>query len=234
MDILTFVVCCFLLFLFSLPVVGIFSKCYYIVASSKRNQKRIVEVIRSYRNAHKNAKKMMKDEGINFYIIFSPFDQISSSLNGNACLYKTIMISASWIEKLSSNNDKWMIAFYHTIGHELGHKMNEPRGSYARTTKARFTNWVREIRADFYGIDFVKRHKIVDNRNAVLETIRMKAKHNTQKKDISDNFHPSWKYRCELLSNNQKFDEKIIKHIANECCFYDLDYIDQMIAYIPK
>ena len=176
----------------------------------------------------------MKDEGINFCIIISPFDQISSSLNGNACFYKTIMISASWIEKLSSNDANWTIAFFHTIGHELGHKMNEPRGSYARTNKAKFKNWVREIRADFYGIDFVKRHKIVNDRNAVLETIRMKAKHNTQKKDISDYSHPSWKYRCEVLSNNQKFDENVIKHIAKECCFYDLHYIDQMIAYIPK
>lgn len=170
-------------FILLLPIALLFSVAFFVIKSSIKTKKSIFCVISTYRTVFSKARRFLRHEGHSFLVIFSPFDLIYSSLNANAFFYKTIMISASWIEKLSLADPKWELAFYHTIGHELCHKTGEPKGSYSNSKSATFRNWVRECRADYYGISFVLRHNLALCREEILDVITMKAKQNTQKRD---------------------------------------------------
>ena len=218
-----------LLFILLLPIVLVFSVAFFVIKSSIKTKKSIFCVISTYRTVFSKARGLLRREGHSFFVIFSPFDLIFSSLNANAFFYKTIMISASWIEKLSLADPKWELAFYHTIGHELCHKTGEPKGSYSNSKSATFRNWVRECRADYYGISFVLRHNLALCREEILDDITMKAKHNTRKRDRSDSSHPTWRFRCDLLASHLSFDENAIKHIARACKIEDESEINETV-----
>ena len=212
------------------PFVLLFSVTYFVIKSAIKNKKSIPNIVSSYQTIFSKVRKLLRAENRSLHIIFSPFDLIFESLNANAGVYKTIMVSASWIERLSTGNPKWELAFYHTIGHELGHKSDEPKGSYSRSKSATFLNWVRECRADYYGVLFVLRHGLAFDREDVLDVISMKAKYNTRKKEHSDSSHPNWSFRCALLASYPSFDESAIRCIACACGIEDESEIKAMVS----
>lgn len=219
------------LFFLSLPIASVFSATYFIIVTTIRNKMSIKNVVQCILSAFKKARLMCEEDGIKLWIIVSPFNLIFSKLNGNSSVPKTIMVSASWIEKLSSKDSEWKVAFYHTIGHELAHKMKEPQAIYESNPKARFVNWTRECRADFYGIRFVEKHDLIQERIEVINAIKMKARTNTQgfTKDYSNSTHPTWRLRCDLIDDNNEFGAKAIVHISKNAEYDEADEISKMI-----
>lgn len=211
------------------PFVSLFSISYFVIKSAINNKKSIADIVSSYQSVLSKVRMLLSEENRSLHIVFSPIDLVFGSLNANAGIYNTIMVSASWIEKLSTGDPKWELAFYHTIGHELGHKSDEPKGSNSSSKGATFRNWVRECRADYYGISFVLRHELALCREEILDVIAMKAKHNTRKRDRSDSSHPNWRFRCDLLASHPSFDESAIKHIARACEIEDENEINEMV-----
>jgi hypothetical protein len=153
----------------------------------------------------------------------------------NACsgfrFSKGIYIKLTWIKKLMNKDVNWKIAFLHTIGHELGHKDREPFFSIFYTKKGRFRNWVRECRADFYGLQFVQEEYVL-TKNNVLKAIELKIDYNAPDeyaKQKSDFTHPSWNLRFKLLSEYMNFNQDVIRCIAKEAGVTDEKYIKKMI-----
>ena len=138
----------------------------------------------------------------------------------------------TWIKPLVLNKDSWNLAFFHTIGHELGHKNKEPRPVFFGHSKKRFVNWVRECRADFFGIQFVQ-SKYAVSRAEVLEAFDLKRNYNKSievNRKVNSLSHPSWDFRYQLLHDNIVFDSKAIKTIANELGYLDEGNIQKMIS----
>lgn len=156
----------------------------------------------------------------------------SEILNASSALFKGILVKPIWIRMLANKDNYWNIAFFHTIGHEIGHKTKEPLISIFHSRKGKFKNWVRECRADFYGVQFVQTTYLID-RSDVLKGIELKIAHNApdecSRKEHKYS-HPSWSFRLEMLSRYTVFGQDIIRCIAKEAGVNDERYIKKMIA----
>ena len=204
------------------------NKCFNLVATEmKVSRENAVNVCKSTIN---NVKAKITNKKIK--IAFAPiiFDN-TLTLNANSSVKNFILLKQTWFKPLVLNNDSWNIAFFHTIGHELGHKHKEPHPVFFGHSKKQFVNWVRECRADFFGIQFVQSNFSV-SRSEVLDAFNLKRNHNNSIKvnTKSDSLsHPSWDFRYRLLCENIVFDSKVIKAIANELGFFNEKYIEKMI-----
>ena len=99
------------------------NKCFNLVATEmKVSRENAVNVCKSTMN---NVKAKITNKKIK--IAFAPiiFDN-TLTLNANSSVKNFILLKQTWFKPLVLNNDSWNIAFFHTIGHELGHKHKEP------------------------------------------------------------------------------------------------------------
>ena len=118
------------------------------------------------------------------------------------------------------------------IGHELGHKMNEPRPIRWISKKAKFTNHVRECRADFFGMEFILANNLAKNRKEALEAIKQKMDYNDlvrKAKSVNDDTHPRSEFRYYLLCKYEYFGEKAIREIAQKIGYKDKRNIEELI-----
>lgn len=151
--------------------------------------------------------------------------------NSGIRISRKIYYKETWINKLINKDEYWRIAFLHTIGHEIGHKDREPIGTIIYTNKGRFRNWVRECRADFYGIQFVEKEYGI-TKNKILKAIKLKIDYNAPDeyaKQKSYLGHPSWNLRFKLLTEYMNFNEDVIRYIAKEAGITDEKYIKKVI-----
>lgn len=138
------------------------------------------------------------------------------------------LVSLSGIPK----DDIWQASFIHTLGHELGHKAKEPLFSVFPSKKGKFKNWVRECRADFYGMQFAQQYFLID-RTDILKGIELKITQNVPDEYLKKEHkhsHPSWSFRIKMLSEHMVFGQDVIRCIAIEAGVDDEKYITKVIA----
>lgn len=153
-------------------------------------------------------------------IIVFAFSFSRESLNANSTLPGKILISPTWIKKLLDADPQWRVAFLETIGHELAHKMNEPNPIYWFSKKARLTNWARECRADFYGVEFACKYLPSETRATVIQA--MKKKYPASRR--SECTHPSWTTRYKLLERHTHLEQAVFEKLRRMIRFRDKEY----------
>lgn len=187
---------------------------------------------KEYRKALKPIEKHCWECGCRLKIFVNYFEA-PNFLNGNATIYRVIFVSPAWIPKLLSGDKKWECAFVHEVGHELGHKMHEPICGLFDIPKHRFRNWVRECRADFYGITFAQKVYPDISREKINDIIRMKRieKHPDLEEGMSVGCktHPSPVFRQRMIDEYSGFGEEVVREIAKEAGVTDEKYIRRMI-----
>ena len=130
--------------------------------------------------------------------------------NGNATLKGIIIVKGDWTDLINENkeiaNNK-LQELYMLIGHELGHKDNEPRCSLF----SKFQNHVREVRADYCGLFFAKYYGF---KSDDIISIRFPDNAPVGKDCLT---HPSASHRKYYLTfngTNKAFSEEVIDEIA--------------------
>ncbi|MEQ2782462.1 hypothetical protein AAAU52_04980 [Blautia hansenii] len=209
---------------------------YYLFLKKKKELKRIsVELNISVEQINKICESILQEFKKYDARVICNWGGFDTTETLNVCsrlrFSKRIDIKSTWIKKLLDKKEYWEIAFLHTIGHELGHKDKEPIFSILHTKKGRFRNWVRECRADFYGLQFVQK-EYAFTRNEVLKAIELKIDYNAPDeyaKQKSDFIHPNWNLRFQLLSDYRNFNQDAIRYIAKEVGITDEKYIKKMI-----
>ena len=161
---------------------------------------------------------------------FAPviFDS-SPKLNADSTFPGMILLKQTWMDKIVQNDKVWSVALYQTVGHELGHIHKEPRPLLFGPAKKQFVNWVRECRADYYGIRFAQMSCEV-TRTQALDAFR-------QKKEYAESLnvpvkggemsHPDWAFRYRLLCDYPEFDAKVVREIARVLGYRDQKVIEK-------
>ncbi len=136
-------------------------------------------------------------------------------VNGNSTIPGCILISGNCYEgAYSDNKDTWICAFISTICHELGHKDNEPKGYiFGFSKERRFINYFREVRADLYGKNLLKKDFLFTEENAI-KAFRYK-RDLSKNPDKRDDTHPSWNFRYKIVNKYDEFCEDAIYDIAD-------------------
>ena len=125
----------------------------------------------------------------------------------------------------------WEIAIVQSIGHELGHWQDIYRGRFHNKQpeeNQNFFYWTREIRCDFYGVDFAQSFREGYSRDEIITAVAKKAdvyKHNSDYKPGHCKDHPSWEFRLSMLKKYTSFDERVIKDIMQEAKCTDNSYV---------
>lgn len=112
------------------------------------------------------------------------------------------------LQKSADTEDELLVALGHEMGHIfLDHGSNSP---LLPRKRKRFINWVNEVFADFFALDFA----MEKDRKKTLAA--MKRKQAYRKKDKSTVYHPSYELRMKYIENFE-FDERLIEEIAKDC-----------------
>lgn len=192
----------------------------------------------------KKKKKDLKDEietkikgfgydtKVYFVWLGSEKDGVFASLSCTG----SVIIYSNWMKKLFSNEREWEISLYHSIGHELNHTKIKNNWCYPRTkNEKRFVNWLIECSCDLYGIEFTRYCFPKLSRDDILKAIKLKIddiivkKEKKRKKDKHTSSHPSWKYRYDIMKNNNEINEQVIRRIAEESEVEDPSFISEVI-----
>ncbi len=122
---------------------------------------------------------------------------------------------------------------YYTVMHECAHLKYDGRCRYRLmpTSKAKFYNWISEVRADFSAAE--GQHERVAN--AIL-LVKRAASVNIPKRLIKDDHHhPSWVRRIQYLNEFNMFAPDLWKKIAHDCGYHiTLDDIAKINATNSK
>lgn len=164
---LLFIICLlgFIIFIVLVPYIKL--KKIIIDSEEKESWKQIKIKTKTIINKYKT--ECYNSEGkLQNVIYWRKKNEIGS---GNASIPCTIALTGNWYVLGYSHEIEWEKALITTLGHELGHKSNEPKQCYFNIKK-KFINYVREVRADFYGLEFAKKCGI--NREEAIKTIKMK------------------------------------------------------------
>ena len=206
--------------------------CFVIKAAIENNIS-ILEVIHRCKEALCDSRAFYRNEKAHALILIFQYELSIDKINANSAIPGIVLVKPKWIDFLAKKEPDWRLAFLHTMGHELGHKRKEPAPLRDKTEKARFTNWVRECRADFFGIEFVlrnvKKAKQPIKRKDIIEAVKLKAKEYTKNGDHSDLYRqPYWHIRCDLVEHIPQFNKKVIEKIAELSGFDDDSYIFEL------
>ena len=165
---------------------------------------------------------------------FAPviFDS-SPKLNADSTFPGMILLKQTWMDKIMQGDQSWRVALFQTVGHELGHMHKEPHSVLFGHAKKQFVNWVRECRADFYGIRFAQLSCEV-TREQALEAFKQKKEYaedlNVHVKG-GEKSHPDWAFRYRLLCNYPAFDCEAIRAIAEYLDYQNQAVIEKMMSY---
>lgn len=204
----------FLTFLVVLLINRAQKRKYMCLAAAKTGQS-YEDVARICASALESVKDKMQNKKIK--LDFAPviFDR-SPKLNADSTFPGMILLKQTWIDKIVCQDKLWHLALYQTVGHELGHIHKEPRPVLFGRAKKQFVNWVRECRADFYGVRFAQL-SCQETRERVLEAFRLKKEY-AESLDIKvkggEMSHPDWAFRYQLLCDCSEFDAKAVLKIA--------------------
>lgn len=179
-----------------------------------------------------------KKSGKQMKIIYDPSADITT-LTMSTCpkVFKTIVMSPSWIPFLSGATpdsvEDWKVAFYQSVGHELGHQFDVPSvfGVPIRKNKAerRLFCWLREVRCDLYGVDFAVSHLASYGKDDIMVAIDVKiAAYTAQKGDIADRKHPTWAVRKSIMENHNELNADVIEVLVKESGCDNQGFIDAM------
>jgi hypothetical protein len=189
----------------------------------------------------KDSKTFKKN--IKFIFSHTSLFGFNKVLNATSCPGRIVTIDFEWSKIL--DNTKYYNAFIFVIGHEIGHKMNEPKEKTIKKKKLNkkeriFYNWIIECRADFIGMKFAQKYFNI-NKEDLLESTKSWDKYCINKdfilKTRFKNFylklkkkgHPNWCFRETLMNNYNEFNEIVIRKIAEELDFEDENFIQKII-----
>lgn len=203
---------------------NICAKSYLLKISSKAIVKTVCETKHLYEVFFKNIELLCRCEGVPVKIRTFDYGLSIKNLNANSLFPGLITVTPAWINKYFCNDDSWKIALFITIGHELAHKLNEPKISAGFGRKAKFTNWSRECRADFYSMKFAEKYLPEVSKDQLIKAAGLKF--DMHKK--ASYTHPSGSFRYRLIRDYSSIEKSVFEEIANEVGFNDQNYIDEI------
>ncbi len=199
-------------------------KTYLIKISSKTIGKTTYETKHLYEVFLKNIEFLCGCEGVPVRIRTFDYGFSIDVLNANSMFPGLITVTPAWINKYFSNDNTWKIAIFITIGHELAHKIKEPKISFGFSKKAKFTNWSRECRADFFSMMFAEKYLPEVSKEQLLKAAGLKF--DMHKK--ASFTHPSGSFRYQLIKDYNSIEKSVFEEIANKVGFKDQNYIDEI------
>ena len=205
----------------------------HLEEAAKASSKTKLTILNEYHCLFDDIKDKASKVGIKI-VSFGYFNGFSNALSGRASIPFFILITPSWFVKTASGDSVWQIALLHTLGHEIAHKAKEPHPCLGLTKQGRFRNWVREVRADFWGLNFVENYYHI-SRPSILKAVEKKTNYNLEiapRTGCGSKTHPSGPFRYTLLSENQSFNSQVVRCIAKELGYTNNSYIEQLILQL--
>lgn len=190
-----------------------------------------------YRKTIKNAKRIIencnkKTNGLcnkKIIVCYPFFNRRNKYANASAFLFPFIILKNDWTF-LCEDNEESISYLFLTIGHEIAHKDKEP-GHISKNKKDRyFTQHVREIRADFYGVDFAVLCGF-DRKTVINSKVKIEEKFNDAEAFNKYSDHPTAQLRYECLKEFSSFKPETIKYIAKEEHYTNQKVIEYLCAH---
>lgn len=202
------------------------------------SKKEVKKRIRGFVDEVKNRCK--SELGLSIKIL--PIYQISKHKElgfGTAVkMLRIVTYSPIWIEKILTSQKLWKLSFVQSVGHEIGHRRDLSRGVFflvKNLNDRKFFLWVREVRCDYFGLEFASQVCPLCSRGEILEAIQVKADEYAAQslgKKNKNYTHPSWKIRLKILRTYENFNEDVIRFIAKEAGCINAEYISKIVSLL--